>query len=125
METKMAEKEPKHVKMYKNSPTLETDGDGKKYIKKGPTEAEKKTSEQSSGTDGIEQHEGMPIDVRHAHERRDMHSRHETEHMMTKGEKAEMHSRHQSDMKALHKKHEKEGSTGGKEIARVKNDEKA
>lgn len=116
----MEKKIPKHEKMYANSPKLEKGEDGKPYIKKNnPTEAEKKTAEVDSGTDG------MPIDVRHAHERRDMHSRQETEHMMTKGEKAEMHSRHLGDMKALQKKHEKEASTGGKEISRIKSDEKA
>lgn len=122
----MAEKEPKHVKMYKNSPTLEKKEDGTPYIKKNnPTETEKKTGKVDSGTAGMQEHEGMPIDVRHAHERRDMHSRHETEHMMTKGDKKEMHTRHVEDMKSMHKKHEKETSTGGKEISRIKNDEKA
>lgn len=105
----------KHEKMYANSPKLETDEDGKKYIKKGPTEAEKKSAEVNDGTDGMQKHEGMPMENRHAMERRDMHNRHETEHSMQKGDKKEMHGRHEKDMKEMHKKHEGE-SKGGEEI---------
>lgn len=123
----MSEKKiPKHEKMYANSPTLETDKDGKKYIKKNmPTEAEKKTSEQSAGIDGIQKHEsGMPMEVRHSMERGAMHTRHETEHMMHKGDKKEMHGRHEKEMKDMHGRHEKEATGGEGLIKKVESGKK-
>lgn len=108
----------KASKMYENSPEMKRDGeDGKMKI----TKAEKISARTNDGTEGMPIHEnGMPMDVRHAHERRDMHSRHETEHMMHKGDKKEMHGRHESEMKSMHGRHEKEMSGTGKEkIAKV------
>jgi len=115
------EKEPKHKKMYGNPPKLEKDENGRPYIKK--PEKEKKIARTSDGTEGMPIHEGMPMAARHAMERRDMHSRHEVEHMMhdhaNKGDKSEMHARHEKEMKDMHKRHEKEASTGGEMIDKI------
>lgn len=107
-------------KLYKNSPTMERNAEGKMAAKKGPTEAEKKSSEVNAGTEGVA-HEGMPPHARHALERRDMHNRHETEHAIHDngkgGSKKDMHGRHEKEMAEMHKRHDKEstGSGGGKE----------
>lgn len=125
----------RHTKMYRDSPTLERDeetGGMKKSKKKGPTEAEKKSSEVSSGTAGMEQHaEGVPMVARHAMERHGMHGRHEMEHTVHDhsgaGDKHEMHARHAKEMADMHKRHEKEatkGSGDGKEkISKVEKGE--
>lgn len=76
--------EPKHKKMYANSPTLSSDENGKKYIKKNnPTPAEKKSAQVSDGTDGIQEHEKTMKDMsdRHAKERFDLYQKHESEHL--------------------------------------------
>lgn len=41
------------TKMYGSSPRIVADANGKKVIKKGPTEAEKKSARVSDGTEGI------------------------------------------------------------------------
>lgn len=100
----MEKKRPKHEKMYANSPTLETDENGKKYIKKNsPNEAEKKTSEQSSGTDGMAITEHGPMYDRHMNEVSDMHDRH-------LAERKDMTRRH---MKEMQKISPKDGSESG------------
>lgn len=70
--------------MYKDSPTVGDDGEGKKVVKKaGKTETPegKKSAESDSGTDGMagtEEH--MKMYHKHAKERLDMHHKHEEEH---------------------------------------------
>lgn len=102
-------------RFYKDSPTMERDKeDGQMKAKKGPTEAEKQSARVQSGTDQMPVHEGMSPAIRHASERRDMHSRYEMEHhvhdMHTPGKpKDEMHSRHEKDLKDMHSRHEKDG----------------
>lgn len=121
----MAEKkEPKHSKFYKDSPTLERDSEtGDMKVSK----KEKKAADVQNGTDGAMRDEAMPHHVRHAKERHDMHSRHEHEHSMHDhaghGDKHDMHARHQSEMKAMHKRHDKEGATGEGMIDKVEKNE--
>lgn len=77
-------KEPKYKKMYANSPTLETDSEGKKYIKKNnPTPAEKKSGQVSDGTDGLmaeqirnNEKEKFSMYQKHVNEYMDMHTKH-------------------------------------------------
>lgn len=130
----------RHERMYKDSPRLDRDEDGKMGIKKGPSEDEKKSSRTSDGTQGMEIHE------RHASERREMkhrhigehlamHHRHELEHAHHKHgskellherherELKEMHGRHESEDKSMHDRHEKE-ETGGAMIKKVEKNEK-
>jgi hypothetical protein len=127
----------KYERMYKNSPKLERDADGNLGVKK-PTQADAV----QSGTDGV------PVHVRHAHERREikhrhvaehhaLHHRHEIEHShMEGGKKGELHARHHAEIKAMHGRHEGEhremlsrhekehGKDGGKMIAKVESNEK-
>lgn len=99
---------------YKNSPTLARDEESGKM-----TPTQKKSEEVNSGTEGVAHEEGVPAHARHAHERRDMYNRHETEHMMHDhgghGEKEELHTRHEKERKDMHSRHEKEltGEGGG------------
>ena len=80
-------------KMYANSPTLETDDAGKKYIKKNsPTKAEKKSAQVSDGTDGLQ-----------ADQIKQKHS----------GEMFEMMQRHQKDYMETHTRHMLEAAKGG------------
>jgi hypothetical protein len=106
-----------HEKMYKNSPELKRDEeDGKMKEHKGPTKAEKESSEVNAGTSGL------PVHTRHAHERREvkhkhihehhaLHHKHQMEHSHhdLHGEhKGEMHKRHHVELKAMHERHENE-----------------
>ncbi len=99
----------KHEKMYANSPTLETDENGKKYIKKNsPNEAEKKSAEVNDGTDGMKVHY-----ERQLKELSDMSDRH-------LAERKDMTKRHMSEMKKS-----TPAETGADEIDRIEKDEKA
>lgn len=120
-----------HKKLYKDSPEMKRDDeDGKMKVKK-QTPAEKSSSETNAGTDGIQAHEGLPPHVRHVHERRDMHGRHEMEHAVEdagkNSDKKKMHERHLEEIKAMYKRHEKEdggeaGMAKAKEIQADKGD---
>lgn len=108
--------------MYKNSPKIGKDADGKAAVEKGPTEAERVANTENGQQGGQPvTEEAMPMPVRHAAERHAMHGKHEQEHGMhdsgKHGDKKEMHSRHQSEMKAMHKMHEKQAATGGDDDA--------
>jgi len=82
----MAKKERMSEKMYKNSPTLASDENGKKYIKKNePTEAEKKSARVNDGTDGMPLHE---VHARHQNDMFQLYQKHAKEF-------ADMHMRHQ------------------------------
>lgn len=109
----MAEKkQARHERMYKTKPHLERGEDGHIGVK------EKEADKVQSGVDGMktEEHHGMPMHVRHHHERHDMHSRHEVEHAMHDhqglGSKKEMHERHEKERKDMHGRHEKEMESG-------------
>lgn len=87
----MEKKESRHSKMYKDSPRIESDDSGKKVIKKGSNEAEKKSAEVNAGTEGVVKDDDavMKLHQKHAKERMDMHHKHEKEHLslMHKGMK--------------------------------------
>lgn len=78
----------RHTKMYAGSPRIESDDAGKKVIKKGPSEGEKKTSEAGSGTDGVPAHE---VHIKHEKERHDLYLKQSKDFM-------DMHARHLSEM---------------------------
>lgn len=103
----MDKKIPRHEKMYKDSPKLATDESGKKYIKKGPTEAEKKTARTEDGTEGMA--EQGPMYERHMKETSDMHDRH-------LAERKDMVKRQMKEMK----KAMPEDQTGEGKIDKVK-----
>lgn len=103
--------------MYDETPSIKHDADGKTSVKK----AEKKKPSTAGKDEKNGKDEGFPMHVRHAMERRDMNSRHETEHGVVDaskaGDKKEMHGRHEAEMKAMLTKHEKEaGATGGSTV---------
>lgn len=103
----------KSKKMYDKPPVAERDAkDGKIKVKK-PSKADAV----QAGVDG------MPIEVEHAHARRAMHHRHETEHMAMNhthemehgahdaakgGDKAKLHDKHETDHKEMSDRHHKE-----------------
>lgn len=109
-------REPRHARMYKSKPHLERGEDGHVGV------AEKEADKVQSGTDGVKmtehEGEGMPMHVRHASERQDMHKRHEVEHAVhdhnKAGSKKELHKRHEIDMKDMHSRHEREIESGEK-----------
>src|ERR1041385_5025136 len=87
-------KEPRHKRLYKDSPKLERGEDGnmdpsKKQDKRGEkaSEGEKKADEAQSGTDGMKVTEPEQARIQ---------------------EIKDMHSRHEEEMKAIHKRHQKE-----------------
>lgn len=109
----MEKKTPKHEKFYKNSPKLESDENGKKYIKKGgPSEAEKETARTSDGTQGTPVTEQGPMYERHMEEVSDMHDRHLTE-------RKDMVKRHMKEMKKSMPEESEEGAKGKKMISKV------
>lgn len=99
-------------KLYKDSPRMERDEEGKVSIKK-PSDKEKQ-SEMGDGEPVHEpkEHQGIPSHSRHVMERMEMHRKHEHEHHAHDhgghGEKSEMHKRHHKEMGDMHKRHEKE-----------------
>lgn len=102
----MAEKKKsKQDKFYGNPPKAERGDEGKMEVKKSEKTKGSPTSD-DAGT------EGVPVEVRHGSERRDMHSRHTMEHAIAdhagKKDKKEMHKRHEGEMKSMHDRHEKE-----------------
>lgn len=83
-------------KMYKDSPTIGEDGEGKKVVKK----KESKAAETDSGTEGMPEHESHALE---------MHHKHEKEHL-------DLNQKHEKERHALHSKHMKsavEGPAGG------------
>lgn len=100
--------------VYKNSPTLERDGEsGKMKVGKMPSPAEKESSKVADGTAGmpeVERHATERREMKHRHikEHMDMHHRHEMEHAGHKGDKKEMHKRHLEELTKAHERHESE-----------------
>ena len=89
------------MSVYDKGPTIGKDKDG--HTKVVTSEAKKKTdakgekgADNAGTTDGV----NAPMEVRHAHERRTLHS------------SQEMHTRHEGAWKELHARHEAE--MGGK-----------
>lgn len=68
----------KSDKMYKDTPKMERNKEGKMGVKK-PSEKEEKEAPENTGTDGMEVHV-KDMHERHANELKDMHKRHEKEH---------------------------------------------
>jgi hypothetical protein len=70
-------KEPRHKKMYKDSPALKRGDDGKMAISKG-----KKDAKDGGGKEGVPEQEKNTLDMtqRHAMERLELHHKHEKEH---------------------------------------------
>ena len=100
-------------KMFGNSPKMERDGE-KMVVKKKAAEKEGKDTTGEAEDQGSG--EAVPMMVRHAMERSDMHHAHERAHHMhdvgKHGDKKELHATHEKMMKDLHSRHEKE--MGGK-----------
>ena len=100
-------KEPRHKRLYKDSPKLERSDDGNMKPTKGndrrgekASDSEKESGAVQSGTDkvkvnGEDNKGGDPVEDARIQEIKDMHSRHETE------------------MKAIHKRHQKEDAKKG------------
>lgn len=121
----MAEEKKKSraERMYGDSPSLKRDEEDGKVKAKKPSEAEKKSEEVNSGTDGAERG-SEDMNARHAMDRLSMHHKHEAEHHAHKGgDKKEMHKRHLSEHKAMHKRHEKEMGGGMVEKAEENGEE--
>lgn len=78
----------RHKKMYKDSPEMKRDEDGKVKV----SQAEKKSAEVNSGTDGMAQQ--GPLYDRHIKEVSDMHDRHLEE-------RKDMTKRHMKEMKKI------------------------
>lgn len=102
-------KEPRHRRMYKESPKLERGENGKMdVVKSSRVEADK----EQAGIDGMKVSGDLPPHVRHATERRDMYNRHETEHAVHdnagNSDKQEMYSRHLKEHGDMGKRHAKE-----------------
>lgn len=99
-------------KLYDETPEMKRDDEGKMGVKKPEMKGKDKPQLESAAA-------GLPAHVRHAHERRDMHNRHETEHathdnMIPGASKEPMHTRHEKEMKDMHTRHETEaGAMGG------------
>src|SRR5690348_16651635 len=88
-------------KLYSDSPRLERDDEsGKVETKKPSKKAEKEPGE--TGT------EGMAVNERHAHERREVHHHHIAEHLATHHRNEMEHTHEKGDKKALHERHEQE-----------------
>ena len=69
-------------KMYKDSPKIESDGEGKKKVVKGESAEGKKAERTDDGTEGVAIHEkaAMEMHQKHSKERLDLHHKHEKEH---------------------------------------------
>ena len=101
-------------KMYKDSPRIETDADGKKVMTRGKKEA----ARTDDGTEGMTLHESHAMEMHHKHakERLELHQKHEKEHH-------ELHAKHaiaEKEHAVVHaEKHE-----GGKEEKKEEHAEK-
>lgn len=89
-------------KMYGKSPKIVADENGKKVVRRGMNDAEKKSARVSDGTEGIAIHERQMKEID------DMHTRHAGEHK-------DMVKRHLKEFKGS----VPEGETGAAEIKRI------
>ncbi len=113
--------------LYSNTPEIQHDEDGHTKVVK-PSKHDKSGGETDKGV----KEEGFPIHARHAHERHQMHAKHEHEHAMHEHHhgvhgKEEMHTRHEHEKKEMHTRHEKEAgatSEGGEPIAKIEKETK-
>ena len=91
--------------LYDNTPKMEHDDEGTVKVTKKAAEKNPEVKKEEGG---------LPAFIRHAHERRETHSRHELEHSThdnSKGKsssKKEIHARHEKEVKEMHARHEKE-----------------
>lgn len=105
-------------KLYGKSPKMERNEEsGEMEVKKPENKAPEKNEEVDGGFDG------MPVDTRHAHERRETKHRHMHEHMTThhkhevehsiqgEGHKGAIHERHAKEIHEMHKRHHEEVKT--------------
>lgn len=80
-------KEPMSKRLYKNSPKLESDENGKKVIRKpAPSEDSKTAARTNDGTEGEPVHEShdkavMDLHATHMKERLALHHKHEKAHL--------------------------------------------
>ena len=98
--------------LYDETPTIKGTAEGKPKVVK-PTAKEKS----DGASEEAVKEEGFPIHSRHAHERHQMHAKHEHEHSLHEHKhgvhgKEEMHTRHEGEVKAMHTRHEKEAGEG-------------
>lgn len=112
------------AKMYKDSPSMERNEEGKMDVKKKPAHKD----DVKAGTEG-EVREGIPAHARHAIERMELHHKHQHEHHAhdhgKHGDKKEMHERHEKEHRDMHKRHEKEmKSPDGQEMIDKVEDDK-
>ena len=93
-------------RMYGNSPKLERDESGSVKIKKSETKAPEGAEANGGG-------EGVPVLVKHAAERAELHHKHEHEHHMhdlgkESTDKKDLHEKHEREFSEMHERHEKE-----------------
>jgi hypothetical protein len=103
----------KHGGLYDESPTIKGEEEGKpKVVKKAaPIDGPEEKGDEANG---------FPIHARHAHERHQMHARHEHEHALHEHHhgihgKEPMHTRHEHEAKEMHTRHEKEATLHSEE----------
>lgn len=85
----------KSERMYKDSPSVKKDADGKPEVRKGSMN-EREAGKEPAESDKTEAGEGgVPVQAE------EMHGRHMTE-------MKDMHKRHEDEHKDMHKRHEKE-----------------
>lgn len=106
----------KSEKLYKNSPKMEKDKDGKPGITKPKPQDKEATATGGAPLEGAE--DGMPVDI-HEQEHASMYKRHLEEIGAT-------HERHLKDIKEMHKRHfefnkqQKLSGTPGEDIKETK-----
>jgi hypothetical protein len=83
--------------MYKDSPRLEKNSDGKMGVSSKVTEATKEATAENGETGGMPEHETHSL---HNLERHNLHAKHEHEH--------HVHEKHGGSKEHLHEKHAKE-----------------
>lgn len=77
----MADKEPKHKKMYANSPRIESDENGKKVIRRDAPESKAAQTEKVAEGVDVRQKNMVELMQKQAAERFDLYQKHEKAHM--------------------------------------------
>lgn len=97
--------------MYKDSPKMEHDEDGKVKVKKSEKHADKADEmDKDKKPAAAKDIAGVETSESHAEDIKEMHKRHHTEFR-------DMHARHETEMKSMHTKHQKTaGATGGSTV---------
>lgn len=93
-------------RMYKNSPKIGKDENGKAKLTKGD-------GKEQEASPAAAESDSSPAHARHAIDRMALHGKHEQEHFAhdhgKAGAKAELHKRHLKEVSDMMKRHEKEG----------------